>query len=138
MESDDDVPTPEALAFWLKNYEDDDMIAAMIDDHTLEAALINDGFDAYYAAVYPKVSHIIDNCREVLNRIENAETPDDQIVAVLAAFHLEHHSGNVLRDYGDDYGIDYRDVQRICEEGLTAIFDSERITTFLLGDPVSI
>jgi hypothetical protein len=137
-EYDDDVPSSESLNQWLKEYEDDYMIACMIDEYTLEEALLTKGFDSYREVMVSIVGGIEENCRDVLDRIENAETPDDQLVAVLAAFHLEHHTGNVLKDYGSGFGIDYQDVVRVCEEGINILFDSEQITTFLLGEPVYI
>jgi hypothetical protein len=137
-DDDDNVPSSEALQAWLSDNEDDEIIACMIDEYTLEEALLTKGFVSFRDTMYTITCVIEDNCRTLLDRIENAETPDDQLVAVLAAFHLEHHTGNVLEDYGSQHGIDYEDVKRVCEEGLNVLFDSERITSFLLGDPVYI
>lgn len=133
----DDI-TPDELHDYLDDVYGSEIpdFATNDSDSVVFDILSTDGFDAYYDGVHPVILDIKETVRDAMNRICNAESAQDQLIAALAVTHLEHHNGIILRDY--DRGMDFKDVDQINNEGLESLIDQELLDEFIDDDsPVS-
>jgi hypothetical protein len=82
--------------------------------------------DALESLTSPIESEIQDSLSDYIN----ADTPQELLEWLTWANHICHVHGNVIEDYGDQFGIDYQSVNSI-SDGLDRWFDEDEIEEFL-------
>lgn len=100
-------------------------------DCILERALWSEGFDAYREALEPVTAGIEEEIKECLDAIAAAASNYDLIQAVLWATRVYHVTGNIMEDYGDYTGLDYRTIDDVRNNGLESLFDRDEIREFI-------
>lgn len=106
-----------------------------IPDAIVMNALRDDGFPVYAEAMDSYISYVAAEVKEVIEKIDDAETPEDKIAAVLWGTRVYHVHGKIMEDYGCQFSsFDEDDIDKIRNNGLAAVFSKEQIEAFLLQE----
>lgn len=104
------------------------------EDALLES-LEKDGFKVYRAALKDTTAPIEREVKDVLKSIRKARgKPSDMLQVITWANHVCHVNGNIIKDYGDRFGIDNKTVDSISQDGLASVFSQEEIDEYLTGE----
>lgn len=118
-------PSVANLCEWLSELE------LELSDDVLYDALEKDGFKVYKAALRDTIAPVVQEVKAILRAIRKAKTNQDRLVSVLWGTRVYHVNGNIMSDYGDRTGLDYRMVDSIRNNGLESIFSKEEISEFV-------
>jgi len=118
------TPTIAQLIEYLVDH-DHEHIACMVGDYILEQALVTEGFKTYRQALRPFTRSVEVEIKDVLRQIDKAKNPDDLLAALAWANHVNHVHGNIAKDYGDRFDLDYDLVCQISQEGIGNVFNLE-------------
>lgn len=92
------------------------------------------GFETYYDALKYLTESIIEEVGDSLRAIQGAESNADLFVACQAATAIWHVNGNIARDYGDRFGLEWNQIDSIRNKGLADWFGEEEAYDFLEGE----
>lgn len=122
-------PDTDELFYWL------DELEAQPTESALMESLKKEGFKIYTEALEDIIRPVVEEVKEVLEAIHNAETPEDTLQAVLWGTRVYHVHGNIMSDYSDkvNYDIEYNLIDSIRNNGLESVFSREEITAYLEG-----
>ncbi len=107
------------LAEWLSECE------IQPDAQDIENAMIQEGFKVYRAALKDTTHSIESELKDCLKQLQRAKSLEQKIQALTWANHIAHVNGMVIRDYGEQFGLDYKFVERVSQEGIGNVFDLE-------------
>lgn len=95
-------------------------------DDQLEAGLMLafEQFNKYW----PALVELCEDIDQALHDIDNADSPEELLAAVLYACHCSHIGGTISIDYGN---VDWNDIDTISNEGFEALWDIEDIHDYL-------
>lgn len=111
-----------------------DELGVIPEESDLWDSLENEGFKAYQEGVSSYIAPIIREIESSLADIETALESDDKtelLAAVQAATQIYHVNGNVLIDYGQYANLEYKFVDNVRNNGLTAVFGEEEVNEFM-------
>lgn len=97
----------------------------------LQESLEKDGFKAYRDALKDITRPVESECKDVLRSIKKAKTHEDKLQAILWGTRVFHVHGNIMRDYGDRFGVDYNLIDSIRDNGLNSVFSNEEIEEYI-------
>jgi hypothetical protein len=124
------IPSIVDLTCWMEDIGTDGL---QIDDDQIIDALKNDGFKVYRAALKDIVAPVVGEVKDVLKSFRKAKNPAEILQCATWANHVCHVHGNIIKDYGEQFGIDYKTVDSVSQDGLQSIFSAEEIEEFLQG-----
>lgn len=102
-----------------------------LSDDVLYDALEKDGFKTYRIALKDTIAPVVSEVKMILRAIRKARTNQDKLVAVLWGTRVYHVNGNIMSDYGDRTGLDYKMVDSIRNNGLESIFSKDEVSEFV-------
>lgn len=128
IESDWNDVDLESLKEWFENVgglSDENLIPLVLE------VLETEGFATYRQFLEDYTWSVEEDCQNAIDSIENAFTNQDRLVAALSAIGINHVNGQILPDYGNVTGLDYNDVENLCQNGLQAFFNDDTIQEWL-------
>lgn len=108
-------------------YED---IPADMSEQMLFDALKNEGFKVYRKALAPLTDPIGREIKDAIRQIKEAKTPEERLTSALWASHIQHVYGNIMEDWGEKIGFDWRQFESIQQGGLASVFGESEINEF--------
>jgi len=116
---------------WLDDFDSIMYVEDNLKYTCIEEALKTDGFEIYRERITQWTSGVEEECKEAIEAIENAESNQDKLVNAMAACGILHVNGNILKDYGEEIGFEYWQLNQIREDGLISMLDPDELREWI-------
>jgi hypothetical protein len=100
-------------------------------------ALVTHGFTVYQDALASIIDGYVDEMRDAVDALNEAISDDDRwamLTLAREATRIYHVNGEVMEDYGERVGLEFRLVDRVRDEGYAEVFGRDEVREFLGED----
>jgi len=105
--------------------------AGAVPEWIIERVMVEQAFPAYYAGVEHAIAGVVDEIETTQKTFEECTTNLELLLTAQHALGIMHVNGNIAKDYGARYSLDWDDVDTLRTEGLSGLFTEEEIEDYI-------